>query len=383
MSPEAPTEKQPYTGPERRRHPRDRMIVEEHAFEIVDHKYNFQRPSDADFEKAQFTGGDPVKKAVRVLFDRLEGKLDAEKVKKLAEAFNRGVDIWAQAGLFTPEREKAGLAKPDFERDYEPLLTQYDMDMAEAGEALNKGYSTPVFAPMDVPLYDENADKLSYFKLLKEALLRAYKGTAGGKQPNTLLIGQEKRVLTADQVDLEAILWRWERYLKHGVVHNVQSLDPKKHGGVSEQALLIGLTGNEKRTGGVMRLERDRLVMPSDVTAEAMSALDWEAKLPSVLPPNADAQDMKQAIAHAIYCLETQGWIPDYYDYNSPETSKVNLAIKSFVPPTEREIAQGSRGAGPALYWDVRNGQFNADRRAADRQYGSVGVRAGVRKKGA
>ena len=62
---------------ERRRHKRDRMTVEEQAFEAVDHRYNFQRPSDAEFEKAKFTGGDPVKKAVRALFDRLEGKLDA------------------------------------------------------------------------------------------------------------------------------------------------------------------------------------------------------------------------------------------------------------------------------------------------------------------
>ncbi|MEK7523482.1 MAG: hypothetical protein AAB588_00440 [Patescibacteria group bacterium] len=319
---------------------------------------------------------------MQTLFDRLENKLDAEKVARLQEAFDRGVDIWAEAGLFTSAREKAGYVKPDFKRDYQPLLTQDDMKMAEAGEGLNKGYNTPVFAPKDVPLHSEQAEKLSYFKLLEKALSKAFKGTAGGKEPNTLLIGPEKRVLTADQVNLEEILWEWERYLKAGVVHNVKKLDPEDHGGVSEQVLLSGLTGNEKRTGGVMRIERDQLIMPSDVGETEMSALDWETKLPDVLPSSADAQDMKQAVGHVIYCLETQGWMPDYYDYNSPETSKVNVAIKSFIPPTESEITQGSKGVVPALCWFVYSRQFFADRDFADSQVSGFGVRAGVRKKG-
>ena len=311
------------------------------------------------------------------MVDRLEGKLDAEKVAKLRESFDRGVEIWAQAGLFTPEREKAGYLKPDFERDYQPLLTQDDLDRAEAGKALTKGYSTPVFTPMDVPLHSENSKEISYFKLLEETLLKAFKGTAGGKQPNTLLIGPEKRVLTEDQVNLSDIVWKWERYLKAGVVHNVQKLDPKKHGGVSENQALTGLSDNEKRTGGVMRLERDQLIMPTDVGETEMSALDWEAKLPDVLPPNADAQDMKQAIAYVIYCLETQGWMPDYYDYESPQTSSVNLAINSFVPD------EGSKGAVPALRWCVDHGRLGADGCDADSQGSGNGVRAGVRKKGA
>lgn len=373
----------PHTGDERRSHQRDRMTVEEQAVDIVGGKYKWKRPSEAEFAEAQFTGGDPVKKAVQALFDRLEGKLDAEKVARLREAFDRGVDIWAEAGLFTAARKKAGYAKPDFKRDYQQLLTQNDMDMAEAGTDLNRGYSTPVFAPMDVPLHSEQAEKLSYFKLLEKALSKAFKGTAGGKEPNTLLIGPEKRVLTADQVDLKAILWKWEGYLKAGVVHDVKKLDTKGHGGVSEQALLAGLTGNEKRTGGVMRIERYQLIMPSDVGETAMSALDWEPKLPDVLPTSADAQDIKQAVAYVIYCLGTQGWIPDYYDYKSPETSRVNLAIKSFVPPTESEMAQGSKGVVPALYCDVVSRQFRAVRYDAGNQYSDVGVRAGVRKKGA
>lgn len=369
--------KQPYTGSERRGHSRDRMTIEEQAVDIVAGKYKFQKPSDVDFKQAHLTGGDPVKKAVAKLFDRLEGKLDAEKVAKLREAFNRGVDIWAQAGLFTADRKKAGYVKPDFKRDYQPLLTQDDIDMAEAGTDLNRGYSTPVFAPMDVPLHDENAEKLGYFKLLEQALSKAFKGTAGGKQANTLLIGPEKRVLTADQVNLKEILWKWERYLKAGVVHNVQKLDPKEHGGVSEEQLLAQLEGNEKRTGGVMRLERDQLIMPSDVGRSTMSALDWEAKLPSVLPPNADVQDIKQAVAHTIYCLETQGWIPDYFDYNHPETSKVALAPKSFVPD------EGSAGAVPALGFRVRYGRFRVGGNNVGSQDYDGGVRGGVRKKGA
>ena len=368
---------------ERRSHSRDNMTVEEQAIDVVARRYKWQRPTDAEFKEAQFTGGDPVKKAVKALFDRLEGKLDAEKVRKLAEDFERGVDVWAQAGLFTPAREEEGYAKPDFARDYQPLLTPDDMDMAEAGEALNKGYSTPVFTPMDVPLHDENAEKLSYFKLLKDALLKAFYGTAGGKQPNTFLIGPERRVLTADQVNLKEILYIWERYLKPCVVvHNTQNLDPKNHGGVSENKALAQLSGNEKRTGGVMRLERDQLIMPSDVGEAKMSALRWESKIPWVLPPNADAQDMKQAIAHTIYCLETQGWIPDYYE--SLNYSRVNLALKSFIPPTEREIAEGQKGEVPAQLWFVSERQFKASGGyRADDRFSNLGVRVGVRKKGA
>ena len=375
MSQEVSTEKEPYAGVERRRHLRNRLTVSEQAVGIVAEKYKWQKLTDAEFSEEQFTEGDVTKKAVKALFDRLEGKLDADKVKKLGEDFDRGVDIWAQAGLFTPEREKAGYVKPDFGRDYQPLLTQEIMDMTEAGTDFNRGYGTPVFAPRDVPLHNEQAEKLSYFKLLKEALLKAFHGTAGGKQPNTLLVGPEKRVFTEEQVDLQNILWNWERYLKAGVVHDVKKLDPEEHGGVSEEQLLAQLSGVEKRTGGVMRLERNQLVMPSDVGETEMSALDWEAKLPDVLPPNASAQDIKQAVAHTIYCLETQGWIPDYYDFNSPKTSRVNLALKSYVPD------EGSAGAVSALVLFVNIGQFDVDGNLADVQDCYGGVRGGVRIK--
>lgn len=314
-----------------------------------------------------------VRAAVERLFDRLEGKLDAEKIARLKEAFERGVNIWAQAGLFSAKRESIGFVKPDFERDYEPHLTQYILDMTEAGTELNRGYGTPVFAPKDVPLYSKSAETLSYFELLKEALIKAFHSTAGGKQPKTLLIGPEKRVLTADQVDLEEILYRWERYLKDGVVHNVKELDVKKHGGISEEQALAQLTDNEKKTGGVMRLERNQLIMPADVGEEEMSALDWQAKLPKVLPGNAEAQDIKEAIAHAIYCLETEGWMPDYFDWQSPKASRVNLALKSFVPD------EGSAGAVPALFWNVRKRLSYVDGYDAGYRYSDGGVRGGVR----
>ncbi|MBI5412940.1 hypothetical protein HZA42_01160 [Candidatus Peregrinibacteria bacterium] len=110
-----------YAGPERRQSPNGRahFTVGEQAVEIVVCKYRRKRPADADLEKDAFTGGGDVKKAVQALFARFEGKRDPEKVAKLSEVFNRGVDIWAKAGLFTPERKEAGLVKPDFKRDYE------------------------------------------------------------------------------------------------------------------------------------------------------------------------------------------------------------------------------------------------------------------------
>lgn len=338
------------------------------AFYVID-RFQSKRPENL----AEQLKDPKVRIAAERLFDRLEGKLDKEKAARLKEAFDRGVDIWSQAGLFTAEREKSGRVKPDFARDYEPHLTPDILDMVEAGTEFDRGYGTPVFAPKDVPLHSENAEKLSYFGLLKQALLKAFRGTAGGKQPNTLLVGSEKRVLTANQVDLEAILYRWERYLQAGVVHNVKKLDVKNHGGVSEEEALAQLTGNEKRTGGVMRLERNQLIMPVDVGEKEMSALDWEAKLPAVLPENADAQDLKEAIAHAIYCLETEGWMPDYFDWQSPQTSRVNLALKSFVPD------EGGAGAVPALSWVVDLGRYGVGGDTAAYRFSSRGVRGGVR----
>ena len=91
----------------------------------------------------------------------------------------------------------------------------------------------------------------------------------------------------------------------------------------------------------------------------------------------ADVQDVKQAIAHTIYCLETQGWMPDYYDYQSTQTSRVNLALRSFIPD------EGEKGAVTTLRWHVRDGQFNVGGRNISYQRFHFGIRAGVEMKGA
>lgn len=236
-----------------------------------------------------------------------------------------------------------------------------------------KGFGTPVFAPMDVPLHSENPQAVSYFSVLQMALLCAFHGTAGGKLPNTILIGPEKRVLSSDQVNINDIVHMWERYARPGVVHAVQKLDPKEHEGLSEKKMLARLAGVEKKTGGTMRFERNQLIMPSDVGLKSMNALDWAANLPRVLPPNTDVQDLRQALAHAIYCLEAAGWIPDYFDYDSPQTSRVNVVLRSFIPD------EGVKGAVPVSSWGVRHKQFRAVKHLTEDPRDSAGVRAGIR----
>lgn len=379
---------------ERRQYPESRkwLTVEEHALDIVRGRFGSKRPTDKKFRKALFTGGEPVKRAVRELFDRLDGKLDAEKVAKLKEAFNRGVDIWEQAGLFTPGREEAGYLKPDFGRDYQPLLTQEILDMTGEGGDLNRGYSAPVFAPMDVPFYDENPNHLSYVKLLKEVLFRALCRTTGEKPRNTLLVGPKKHIVTAQQVKLDEMVSINEHFLKDGVLFDVKKLSDysvyqrvNMNDDVSERESLERLLGNEKRTGGVMRFERNRLIMPRDISEEPdMDAMDFEENLPCLLP-NVDAQDIKQAIAYIIYCLEIYGWIPDCQDCDDQDCQDCddqadasNLVIKNCV--------MGATGSGepavPVLSWSISDGQFKVDTYSAKNEYCFEGVRVGVRMKG-
>lgn len=358
---------------------RDRLTLLEKAVLTASNRFKAVRPANLATE--QFTEGYDLRRAVAKLFDRLEGKLDAALLEKMKAGFGRSVDIWDRAGLFTDERVERGYARPDFGRDYGPLLTPAILDMTEPGEALDRGYGTPIFAPMDVPLHDENEEKLSYLKLLKDALLWAYNGAVGGKQPNTLLVGPEKRVLTAGEIDLNDILWRWDRYLRPGVVHDVKKLDPQNHGGVSETELLKKLSGVEGKTAGVFRLERDQLVMPRDIGNNPMSGQDWVSELlrnDSVVPKNVSAQDLKQAIAYVIYCLETQGWMPDFYDHQHPETSRIALAPGTYVPPPDKGQV-GAAGCVPALRWGVGVGQFDVGARGAGHRDSAYGVRGGVR----
>lgn len=315
-------------------------------------------------------------RAASAVMDSIDETLDGGKVEKLRGAFNCSVDIWEQAGLFTEDRAQAGYVKPVFERDLEPLLTEQDMSMAEDGESLDKGYKTPVFSPMDVPLCSENAEELTYLTLLKDALIEAFRGTMGGKAPDTLLVGPNKRVITADQVNLDDIMWQLDSYFRMSVVHNVHRLDKSNHGGVTENELLSGLEGTDRRIGGVVRIERDRSVMPSDLGAAELRPTDWEKKLQDALPSVASVQDIKQAIAYTIYCLKTYGWIPDCFDSINPENSRLLLALKSFIPD------EGLDGAVPALYWFMCNSQLFVHRTHVNRRDSNDCVRVGVKKRG-
>jgi len=355
----------------------DKLTPEQQALWVAKGRFDMQRPDD--FDSQGFPGGDTTKKAVSGLLDRVEGRLDQEKIAQLKKGFDVSVGIWDDAGLFTPEREKAGYARPDFDAHYLPYVTQETLDLAESGEGLDKGYNMPSFAPMDVPVYSENSDALSYFKLLEQALTEAFHGTMGGKQPNTLLIGPDKHSIGTNQVNLEEILWKWEKYLKStNFVFEPKAIDPKNHQGLSEQQLLESLTGVEKQTGGILRLERPSLIMPKDVGKEAMSGIDWDALSKSQdnpLPKLASYQNLKEMLAYAIQCLKTQGWIPDFYDWNDIANSRACLAPRTFVPKVEGTNA----GAVPDSCWYVSGGRFLVGRSDADGRYSNSGMRGGVR----
>ncbi|MFA6305588.1 MAG: hypothetical protein WC651_02555 [Candidatus Gracilibacteria bacterium] len=353
---------------------------------IVKGRFNGQRPKDLSYPNTKFkedgkegeavvTTGDALRRDITSLFDRLEGKVDAEKLEVLKASFEASLAPWEKAGLFSAEREARGYRKPNFEKDYKPLIGIDDTAMMEDGEGLDKGYGRAVWAPEDVPVASEDGEALTYLKLFEQALTEAYKGTAGGKQPNTLLVGPDKRVLRADQIDLKNILWQWERYKKPGIIYNPKELDPKNHGGQTEAEMLESLKGTEKETGGVFRLERDQLIMPKDVGQKKMSGQDWHAlkKSGKTLPVNVRAQDAKQALAYAINCLK-EGWIPDYFDWNNPTSSRVALAPETYIPD------ESNAGAVPAFRWSMDVRQFFAGRTDADTQYTNYGVRGGVRK---
>lgn len=369
MSAEVPEKRDPARANER-----TSLRPEDMAVLVCERRYNGERPENLDGEN--FSSYE-LEVAVRDLFARLEGKLNPERVEQLRAGFERSVAVWEQAGLFTGEREQRGYRKPNFEEDYLPLITPEILAMMEEGEGLNSGYDSPIWIPQDVPLHSVDPEKPSYFKVLEGALRTAYNGTAGGKAPQTLLIGPERRVIDASQVNLEEMLWRWERYLKEEVVCNPRTLDPINHGGMTEAQVLEGLQGVERQTGGVMRLERTRLVMPRDVGRSEMSAQDWGALLggqENPLPREASSgQDIKEAMAFVIYCLETQGWIPDFYDWNNVRNSRVALALGTYIPD------EGAAGAVAALNWFVRCCQFGVVGRYADNQFSYGGVRPGVR----
>lgn len=334
-------------------------------------RFGGQRPSDLNAQK--FTEGDELRVAVARMFDRLEGKLDRVLLEKLKADFDKSIEQWAARGIFTPEREAAGFTKPVFERDYQPRITPEILAMMEPGAALGKGYGTPIWTPEDMPLVSTSTEQVSYASLLNKALLEAFRGTAGGKAPDTLLIGPDKRVLTAEQVDVNNILFEWDRYAKPGVVHNPQRLNPVDNGGVSEAQLLADLKGADQRTGGVLRLERNRPIMQTDVGKKKMSAIDWKGDMQKLLPGNVSAQDVKQQAAYVLHCLETKGWTPYFYDWDDEANSCIALATETYIPD------EGGAGAVAALYFYVRGRRFHMDRFGAADQFSWLGVGGGVR----
>lgn len=311
------------------------------------------------------------------LFDNLEGKLDAEKIERLRTSFEASLKTWEEAGLFSEERKNSGYKRPDFEEDYLSLFGAEDLDMMEEGSELDKGYGRVVWAPYDVPIASEDAEKLTYMKLLEKALKEAFQSTIGGKPANTLRVGPDKRVLTADQIDFEKILWQLERYAKPGIVHNPQKLDLIGHGGKTDDQLRTSLQGKEKETCGRLRFERDQLIMARDIGREKMSGRDWHQifKESKILPMQLkEAQDARQAFAYYLHCLTTEGWIPEYYDFQELAKSQVALAPATYLPD------ESSAGAVPALGFDTNDKQFNAGGNLADLQYYYYGARGGVRK---
>lgn len=303
-------------------------------------------------------------------------ELSAEQKEALKTSFEASIAPWEEAGLFSKSRLAQGYRRPDFEKDYLSLFGADDAKRMEAGNELGQGYNRVVWAPEDVPLASDDPETLTYLKLLEDALREAYYGTVGGKKAKTLLIGPEKRVLSADQINLKEILWQWERYTKPGIVHNPQKLDPKKHCGQSDAEMLAALKGTEKKTGGVLRVERDQLIMPRDIGQERMSGQDWQEVMKSkkTLPSQVRAQDARQALAYILHCLKTEGWIPDFYDGNRPADSRIVLAPETYIPD------ESSAGAVPAFYWGMYHLQFHAAGAFVDADDSYYGVRGGVRK---
>lgn len=379
---------------DRRRHSRDGMNVSQHASEIVDRVYDWERPSDSELQQRDFSGGDETRKAIRALFDQTENRFDVPEVARLVEVFNKGIDIWARAGLFSKEREAAGYVRPDFKRDYLRLFTQEILEMTRPGEKreFNKGYRTPIFTPMDVPLHDhKDAEKLTYFKLLKEVLLRAFYSTVEGKSAETLLLGAKKVVLGKDSVDLNNILYFDDDFVDYIAVEDRKPVDGPRPDVLSftgtglfgEREILAKLDGVEKRTGGIMRLERDQLIVPQHLDEKEMNCVDLANKLDSLaLPSGVFVQNLKQAIAYTIYNLEALGVVPEYAAYAIPGSSEllpaeagINLANDSYI------VSVGiQNGHSPGLWWDLRKKQFFVSGGAGSLSYKSVrlGMRLGL-----
>ncbi|MBI4234678.1 hypothetical protein HY604_00055 [Candidatus Peregrinibacteria bacterium] len=382
----------PWDGEERRSAGRIQGLYtrEQQIGLTVKERFKERMPADLSYPETKFaedgengetvdTAGAALRVDITRFFDRLERRVNRAKYEFIRESFKVSVRTWEKAGLFTEARERRGYRKPNFRKDYKALFGADDTNkMCVSNKYFDGGYGRVVWAPEDVPIASRNPKTLTYFKLLEEALKKAYSGTAGGKAPNTLLVGPDKKVFTADQIDLEEIFFQVERYKKPGIIYNPKNLNSKKHGGQTEEEMLDALEGIERETGGVLRMERDRLIMLKDAKLPQMSGRDWYTAIKGVLPEGVRAQDAKQALAYIINCLEMEGWVPDYFDYENPENSRVALAPETCIPGRSRT------GEVPAFYWHTNTpnpGLFYAGGNCADDLSIAIfGVRVGVRK---
>lgn len=379
----------PEDGERRQIDPERRILSPDQAAAlIVRDRFKGVRPADLDQEQFGEVGtktGIAIRKAVVRLFERLEGNLDPLLLEKLRTEFDANVAIWEEAEIFTPERAARGYKKPDFESDYLPWITKSMIPLMEDGEGLKQGYNTPIWAPMDVPIFDKGPNKPSYLQMLKDALIEACESTTGGKPAHSLLLGPEKRVLTPEEMNLKCILSTYRRIEEGKAVHDISDLGPThfkpypQHGGCSEADLLQRLAGLEKKTGGVLRLERDRLVRPADLGKWTLQPQDWIDlyKKGEVFPPQVSPQNIKQALAYAIFCLKTRGWIPDH-DTNFSKNEDCALSTRVLAPLTYLPAGDNQISTVASLGWNTQNKYYAVSIHGAN-EGGWDGIRGGIR----
>lgn len=88
---------EPYVFPERRLGGNHRYALtpKQHAAEIVGQKYGWVKPKSTDFKNDEFTGGEPVRKAVQKLFGHLhEGMVNTEIEDHRIKPYKAHYDHW-------------------------------------------------------------------------------------------------------------------------------------------------------------------------------------------------------------------------------------------------------------------------------------------------
>lgn len=303
-------------------------------------------------------------------------ELTPELETRLRASFDQNMAMWESLGLFTPDRETRGYARPTFEEYKAGFARHQAFTRPGRPNELNKGYDTVNFVPMDVSLVSEDSEELTMFSLLERTLREEFARAGDDKPANSLVIKTrrgQKTVLTADQVDLTEILWTWkEGYLKQQMVHRPTILAKEDHGGLSETDLLAHGTNLERKNGGFMRLDRSSLMLPQDLRRERMSAIDWKGEVGKSIPQAVQLQTAHDGIAFMIQFIQTHHFIPDVWTGDAA-TSQVALMPETFFPN------EGSSGAVAAAGFYVSVRQFYLGRYDADSRYSDGGVRGGVR----